>query len=84
MADVAGNQSGTGAQVTMQTVAIVGPKIDIDSLKKQIAGKKAGDVKSIISTTPGVTGVTVNYSPFWVSSTPKSTSKITIEFKKAP
>jgi hypothetical protein len=77
------SQSGTGAQVTMQTTAIVGPKIDIAALKKQIAGKKSGDVKSIISTTPGVTGVTVNYSPFWVNSTPKSTSKITIEFKRA-
>lgn len=76
-------QSGGTAQVTMQATATVGPKLDIPGLKKQIAGKKSGDVKSIIGNNPGVKSVTVNFSPFWVSSTPKSTSKITIKFQKA-
>ncbi len=76
------SQSGTGAQVSLQDTATVGPKLNIASLKEQIAGKKPGDVKNIIGGLPGVTSVTVHYSPFWVSSTPKNTSKITIKLTK--
>lgn len=74
-------QTATAAQVTMQTTATAGPHLDVASLKTQIVGKKAGDIKSIISANPGVTGVSVKFSPFWVSTAPK-VSKITINIEK--
>ena len=77
------NQSATGAQLTMQATATIGPKFDLASLKSQVAGKKTGDVKSIIGGNPGVTNVQVHLSPFWVGSVPNKTSKITITFQKS-
>jgi hypothetical protein len=77
------NQAATSAQITFPITATVGPKFDLQSLKKQIAGKKTGDVRTIIESTSGVTNVTVHYSPFWVSSTPKNVNKITIVIKKS-
>lgn len=77
------NTSANSAQVTMQTAASTGAKLNMASLKQQIAGKKSGDVKTIIEANPGVTNVTVKYSPFFVSSTPKNVSKITIQVEKS-
>ncbi len=71
-----------GAQLTMQATAEAGPEIDVTSLKAQAAGKKPGDVKSAIGNDPDVTGVEVKLSPFWVSSVPKNTSRITINIAK--
>lgn len=70
------------AQVNMQTVATAGPHLDIASLKTQAAGKKSGEVQSQIGTDPGVTSVSVKLSPFWVSSIPKKTSRITVTIAK--
>ncbi|MGD0284428.1 MAG: hypothetical protein ABSB12_02455 [Candidatus Saccharimonadales bacterium] len=77
------NQAATSAQITFPTAATIGPKFDLQSLKKQIAGKKAGDVRTIIGSNSGVTNVTVHYSPFWVSTTPGNVNKITIVIKKS-
>ena len=67
----------------MQTSSTVGPLLNIAQIKSQIAGLKKGDLETLIEQNPGVTSVSVKYSPFWVSSTPKNTSKITIKVKKA-
>jgi hypothetical protein len=67
----------------MQATATTGPHLSISALTSQVAGEKPGDVKSTISANPGVTNVQVNLSPFWVSSVPKKTSKITITFQKS-
>jgi hypothetical protein len=77
------NQSSTGAQLTMQSTAVVGPKLDIASLKAQVAGKKSGDAQTIIGSNPGVTNVKIHLSPFWVGAVPKKTSKITINVTKS-
>lgn len=72
---------GLGAEdatVAIQATVIAGPELQVETLKKQIAGKKASDAKESISANPGVTDVTVKYSPFWVSAIPKKASKITI------
>ena len=74
--------NANSAEVTMQAVSVVGPKIDSAALLKKVAGQKSGDIASTIEQIPGVTNVTVKYSPFWVSSTPKNTSKITIIIEK--
>ncbi len=72
------NQQTLSVQSTVST----GVHVDQDDLKKQIAGKKRGDVQTIIGALPGVKDVQVKYSPFWVSITPKKASRITITFQK--
>ncbi len=67
-----------GAVVNLHATAVAGPELDVDEIKKQVAGKKAASAKEIIMANPGVTDVTVKYSPFWVSSIPGKTSKITV------
>ncbi|HUD81294.1 MAG TPA: hypothetical protein VMR08_01550 [Patescibacteria group bacterium] len=79
----ASNQSSTGAQVDLTTAATVGPNLNAAKLKSQVAGQKAGDVESLLSSYTGVTKVTVHYSPFWVSATPKNINKISIAFEKS-
>ncbi|HEV7454949.1 MAG TPA: hypothetical protein VGO07_06855 [Candidatus Saccharimonadales bacterium] len=71
-----------GATLTMQAQVVAGPDLHADDLKKQVAGKKAGDAQEIIKQNPGVKEVVVHYSPFWVSSIPSKTSKITITIEK--
>lgn len=73
----------TSAKVDMENTALVGPKIDINALKQQIAGKKSGEAKDIITQLPGVTDANVKLSPFWLSSVPKNPDKITIKVGKA-
>jgi hypothetical protein len=72
----------TTNSINLATTATVGPNINIDNLKEQIRGKKAGYVKSLVGNQPGVTNVTVKLSPFWVSSVPKKDSKITVTVGK--
>lgn len=72
------NRTETVAEVDFETVATAGPDLKIDDLKKQVAGKKPGDIKQMLQNVPGVTDVQVVLSPFWVNSVPKKTEKITI------
>lgn len=74
--------TATGATTTMRVTVVAGPDLDIDNLTKQVAGKKSGDAKAIIKAYPGVTDVDISYSPFWVTSIPGKTSKITITIDK--
>jgi hypothetical protein len=76
------NQQDTSTLITLEVTAVAGSDLNISDIKKQVVGKKANDAKEVISKYPGVTQVTVDYSPFWVSSIPKSTSKITITVEK--
>ncbi|MEO6513076.1 MAG: hypothetical protein ABIR37_00155 [Candidatus Saccharimonadales bacterium] len=73
----------TTKKINLQTTGTVGPELHQDALKKQAAGKKSGEVIPMIKNLPGVTDVKVHLSPFWVSSVPKNTSKITIVVDKA-
>ena len=74
--------SATGAQLTMSTKATAGPHLDVNTIKKQAAGQRAGAIKSQLTSNPDVTNVTVNISPFWISSAPKKTSRITVNIAK--
>jgi hypothetical protein len=71
------------AGVSMETKSLAGPHLDVAQLKTQLAGKKSGDIKTLIKQTPGVTDVDVKFSPFWVNVVPKNTSKVTIVIDKA-
>jgi hypothetical protein len=70
-------------QVSVQTTATIGPNLDTESIKKDIAGKKKGQTIDIIQARPSIKSVTVSYSPFWVSKTPTDPKKVTITFDKA-
>ncbi len=76
------NQQGSTTLVTLASASITGSDLSAEDLKKQVAGKKAGEAKDIIGRYPGVTSVDVRYSPFWVSSIPKKTDKITVTVEK--
>lgn len=66
----------------IQSAASAGVQQDsAEAIKKAVAGKKKGEVKSIIRARPGIKDVSVEYSPFWVYNTPGNTSKITIVFE---
>lgn len=73
----------TSVKFSVQPTVSTGPAINNDELKKLVSGKKKGDTENIVKEIDGVKGVEVKYSPFWVTKTPKNTSKITIELKKA-
>ncbi len=74
--------SATGGQLNLSTNATAGPHLDINAIKKQMAGKKAGYIKSQLGDNPDVTSVKVDFSPFWVSTAPKKTSRITVKIAK--
>lgn len=75
-------QDAKRTTISMQSTVVAGSQLDLNALKKQIAGKKSNEVKEIIQGNPGVKEVTVDYSPFWVSSVPKNTGKITLDVEK--
>lgn len=77
-----GTASNTTAEVKFETTATVGPDVDANELKKQVAGKKGGDVKKLLQGNPGVTDVQIRLSPFFVTSVPKNLEKITITVAK--
>ena len=76
------NSTDKTAQLNLQATGVVGPDIKTDTVKQLAAGKKSGEVKSTLTSQPGITDVTVKLSPFWVSSVPKKTSKITVTIAK--
>lgn len=76
------NGSTEVTQLIMQSTAEVGPSIDVNNIKSQVVGQKAGTITSIIEQNPNVTKVTVKFSPFYVNSAPSKQSKITINVSK--
>lgn len=74
--------TATSAIVNAKFESIAGPELNVDSIKKEVVGKKAGDIKSMLSGQPGVTKVDVKMSPFWVTSAPANTEKITVTIAK--
>lgn len=71
-----------GADVSVHATVIAGAQLDVDAIKQEVAGKKAGEARDIISEYPGVTNVEVDYSPFWVKSIPKKTDKINVNIEE--
>lgn len=73
------------ADVVKMTVAVtgkVGPNIDQAQLKRDIAGKKAGEAKQLLEARPGVSKVDIRLSPFWVFSLPKDTKKVRVQINE--
>lgn len=76
------NSQPDQAFISFRTSVVAGPELDQDAIKEAIRGKKRGEVESYIKDLVGVQDVTVDYSPFWVYSTPKAAKKITITIEK--
>lgn len=71
--------SRKGYTVTAKTTGYIGPTIDENEVKKDAAGKKAEEIKAQIKQAYGADDVSVQMSPFWVSSAP-SADKIKVSF----
>jgi hypothetical protein len=67
---------------TLQTIAQAGVEQNEADIKHAIAGKKKGEVQTILQARPGVKEVQVKTSPFWVYKVPKKDSKITLVFEQ--
>ncbi len=72
------NPNGS-VKLSVQTDVTAGPQLNADDIKKQVAGKKRGEIQSMLNQ-PGVKDVEVDYSPFWVITTPNNPNKITVVF----
>jgi hypothetical protein len=81
-ADITVTQQSSNGNVSfsLQVSTLTGIKQDANTIAKSILGQKYGDSINTIENMPGVSKVTISYSPFWVSSTPKSTKHITVKF----
>lgn len=66
----------------IQTLVTIGPDFNMDQVKQDVAGKKRSETEQYLRQQPGVTDVQVDYSPFWVFSTPSQTSKINITLEQ--
>lgn len=76
------NQQDKTTLISLDATVVAGSDLNLDEIRKQVAGKKSGDAKQLIGDYPGVTNVDVNYRPFWVSKIPKNTGKINITVEK--
>lgn len=70
------------ASLSFRTSVTAGPQLDETAIKEAIRGKKRGEVESYIETMPGVREAVVEYSPFWIFSTPKASKKIHLNIEK--
>lgn len=68
---------------SLSATSVAGPDLNVTAIKQAAAGKKAGDIERTIKANPGVTTVSVKYSPFWVSAVPKNPAKIMVVIDKA-
>lgn len=76
------NQTADSVEISVTLSSIARPNIDIDKLKKDLAGKKYSQADEILKAIPNTTGYTKSYYPttlpeyFW--KIPGSTNRITI------
>lgn len=70
--------SADNQTITLDTIAVLGPEFDENAIRNEVAGKKRGDIEKMLESREGVRSVGVEYSPFWITTTPKSADKIKI------
>lgn len=68
-----------GYSVSLSTTGHIGPTIDEDKVKADAVGKKSEEIKASLTSSTGVSDVTVQMGPFWVSKAP-ATDKIKVNF----
>lgn len=79
----AAKQARPQIPITIQALVKAGPRLDTEGIKREVAGKKKGPTLSAIQSRPAIKDVSVHYSPFWVSQTPKKLTKINIIFDQS-
>ncbi len=73
---VNGETKNDNVTINLQTTVAVGPEIDQDQLRQEIAGKKAGEAEAILSGRPGIMEARVKVSPGWSSKVPSKAGKV--------
>lgn len=73
--------AGNGFTANIVASAKIGPQIKDNEIKDLAKGRRYGEVQSSIEAIQGVDNVDIKFWPFWVSSVPNDTKKISIEFK---
>jgi|AntRauTorcE11897_2_1112592.scaffolds.fasta_scaffold00558_9 hypothetical protein len=68
-----------GFRVSIRTIVAVGPEINNDEIAQAIAGLARSETESLLIAREGVRDVQIDYSPFWVFSTPSDSEKVFIE-----
>lgn len=66
---------------TLAASGVLGPDLQIDSLKEELAGMAYTDAIERIESIPNVTRVRIDLSPFWASNVTSNPDKINIEFE---
>ncbi len=65
-------------KLNIESTVVAGAQLRENDIREMARGKKRGFIESELKSRPGVKEATVQYSPFWVMSTPKKASKITV------
>ncbi len=73
----------TTASITIKTTVTLGPELNQDEIKRELAGKKHGEAESLLSAREGVTEARVKTGPFWVNKVPGRATKVTIVIQQA-
>lgn len=82
--DSANIQTSSGKiPMSFETTVVVGPELNQDQLRSELAGKKKGPAIELLKSREGVIDPNVELSPFWVSSIPGKASRVTFEIQQA-
>lgn len=57
-------------------------QLDATELREKVRGKSAEEIREIILSRPEIESLEIEFSPFWVKSTPKLRGKITIDISR--
>lgn len=65
-------------RLNVEVNEMIQTKLDIEALKRNLAGKSQSELESLLSTLPGLENSLVKLWPFWTKSAPKNPDKIEI------
>jgi hypothetical protein len=72
-------QSNNRAQIEVVTIIVVGPDLDVDQIKLDLAKMRRGEAVRDLEGRTGVREAEVSFSPFWVSKIPKRVNRVNVE-----
>lgn len=77
------NEANGDVRLSVQSLVVAGPQLNESDLKNEIKGKSKTETTEIIKNRPGIRDVNIDYSPFWVFSTPRKEGKIKFTFENS-
>jgi hypothetical protein len=81
--EISEESSEDGTSVTMQTTLVIGPELNQEQIKTDIAGKNRDEAEQILRERPGFSDSNIETSPFWVGSVPTNIEKIDIVIEES-